>query len=277
MLLIELSGETNTIMRYRPARDWDYLPPHICKYCGRRFYNDVTRYLFHKRQHEKWVRPYWYGYNSKSGQDHFTDDRPRCFREGDTQSGHDSLNAGSVRMSTCKVLLRDIRLDKTNELIRNILDVNGDVNAGAHTKEKPYPCKYCDKRLAAASNRTIHERIHTKVKPYQCKYCKKSFTSVSNKSRHERIHTKEKPYKCKYCSKSFSRLDHRTTHERIHTKEKPFHCKYCNKSFSDSSAKTSHERIHTKEKPYQCKYCNKTFSQIGNRAAHERIHKSYQR
>ena len=65
--------------------------------------------------------------------------------------------------------------------------------------EKPYSCKYCDKKFTHSSNAKIHERIHTGEKPYSCKYCDKKFTDSGNAKKHERIHTDDKPYECIIC------------------------------------------------------------------------------
>ena len=258
-----------SVVRPRPPRDWNYLPPHVCKYCGQRFYNDVVRYLFHKRQHEKWIRPYWYKY--KSAQNRFTKyikskrpqtDFPPHFSSERTKHGNDSVVMDGVQVFSTywpKVLL-----DKTKYLNSNThQDESGNkiCPSSVMTRqtrhemkyEKPYQCKYCNKSFSWPYDKTRHERIHTKEKPYQCKNCNKSFSQLGHKTTHERIHTKEKPYQCKYCNKCFSIAGNKNNHERIHTKEKPYQCKYCNKSFSDSSHKTQHERIHTKEKSYQCK------------------------
>ena len=41
----------------------------------------------------------------------------------------------------------------------------------SHTKEKPYKCKFCDKRFRGGTDKARHERSHTGEKPYKCSYC----------------------------------------------------------------------------------------------------------
>ena len=105
-----------------------YLPPHICKYCGR-FYHDVTRYLFHKRQHEKWIRPYWYDFKiaqvAKSKSERYFSRVRKALR-------NDSAIIECVQMNTCKVLLHGVGLDITNDLISNSQNLN---SVPIHTKE----------------------------------------------------------------------------------------------------------------------------------------------
>ena len=191
-------------MKQRPKREWAYMTPHICKYCQRRFYNNLRRYRFHIKQHEKWIRPYWYS------RQRITDDAIKISRHGETLTGINNLKA-------CPVSPSDTSLPVSSA--KNI-------PKKLHTtNNKPHQCKYGNKSFTHSSSKTIHERIHTKEKPYQCNYCNKSFTRANHKTRHERAHTTEKPYQCKYCNKSFTRSYGKTRHERVHTKEKPHQCK----------------------------------------------------
>ena len=62
-----------------------------------------------------------------------------------------------------------------------------------HTGEKPYACKYCDKKFNRNSNIKEHERTHTGEKPYACRYCDKMFNRSGSVKKHERTHRGEKP------------------------------------------------------------------------------------
>ena len=157
----------STIMKRRPAREWDYLPPHICKYCGQRFYNDVTRYLFHKRHHEKWIRPFWFDWKSAQAPK-YSNKLNTAFlisRGRKVQFGNDSsVIIDCVQMKTCTVLLRDIGLDKTYDFISNS-------SVDIHNKDTFYQYHYWDKNCIQFDDKTIvlhikgfiQTRSHTNV------------------------------------------------------------------------------------------------------------------
>ena len=44
----------------RPKRQWDLLLDPVCKYCKRRFIENIPRYKSHLRNHELSIKPYWY-------------------------------------------------------------------------------------------------------------------------------------------------------------------------------------------------------------------------
>ena len=96
-----------------------------------------------------------------------------------------------------------------------------------------------------SSHSTVTFSLCTGEKPYGCKYCEKRFTQKTGLNQHERIHTGEIPYVCKYCSKRFRNKSSVTFHERkYHTGEKPYECKTCNMSFIQSDRLKNHLKQH---------------------------------
>lgn len=74
-------------------------------------------------------------------------------------------------------------------------------------------------------------RLHTGEKPYKCKYCERKFVQVANLRRHLRVHTGERPYACDMCTSRFSDSNQLKAHMLIHNNEKPFECESCQMRF----------------------------------------------
>ena len=55
-------------------------------------------------------------------------------------------------------------------------------------------------------------------RPYKCRYCEKRWQSPSSCRRHETIHTNERPYKCSYsnCNKAFGQSELLNNHLNNH-------------------------------------------------------------
>ena len=77
-------------------------------------------------------------------------------------------------------------------------------------------------------------REHTKEKSYPCSYCEKAFTYTNKVKSNTMIHTGNKPYQCQYCEKAFS---HKRiiTYKRTLTSEDPYHCSPYNKVFAQGN------------------------------------------
>ena len=126
--------------------------------------------------------------------------------------------------------------------------------------EKHYLCVVCDKKLVSSSKLTSHMRIHTKERPFPCQFCDKRFRQKGDLLRHNSaIHLKEKPFSCDVCEEVFAHKCNLMQHVKtVHLKEKPFFCELCGKRFGSKGTLTKHKNVH--QKVFECEQCRGTFS-----------------
>lgn len=89
-------------------------------------------------------------------------------------------------------------------------------------------------------------RTHNGQKPYGCKYCERKFSDFGSRIKHERCHTGERPYVCTQCNKSFAYSHVLTSHMLTHTGERRFSCDECGKRFTKSHHLKAHKNTHSR-------------------------------
>ncbi|RZC41753.1 hypothetical protein BDFB_006010 [Asbolus verrucosus] len=84
-----------------------------------------------------------------------------------------------------------------------------------HTKDRPYMCRYCDKRFSSCGEVRCHEMLHTGDTPHQCVYCGKGYTKSFSLQCHYLSHSG--PHECHVCPKTFIDMKFLRTHlKRVH-------------------------------------------------------------
>ncbi|KAF7657081.1 hypothetical protein LDENG_00031760 [Lucifuga dentata] len=63
-------------------------------------------------------------------------------------------------------------------------------------------------------NLRSHMRIHTLDKPFVCRFCNRRFSQSSTLRNHVRLHTGERPYKCHVCQSAYSQLAGLRAHQK---------------------------------------------------------------
>ncbi|XP_053690668.1 zinc finger protein 883-like isoform X2 [Sabethes cyaneus] len=93
-----------------------------------------------------------------------------------------------------------------------------------HSNVRWFECTLCPKSFTSKTVFQSHQLTHTKERPYQCRFCNKRYLKTSDpafirdreRRLHERIHTRAKLYSCDDCCEGFNKFadfkQHRLQH-----------------------------------------------------------------
>merc|ERR1719234_1530529 len=72
-------------------------------------------------------------------------------------------------------------------------------------------CCHCKKRFGSQNKLSTHHRSHTKQRPFACRFCEKRFTELSSLRKHTLTHGPPH-HQCHRCEKAFVRKDYLKKH-----------------------------------------------------------------
>lgn len=114
-----------------------------------------------------------------------------------------------------------------------------------HEFKEKLPCPTCGKFFVSQNNLKVHMKTHLPEyqRPFKCRFCERRFNTTRVCTEHERLHTGEKPYKCKTCGKAYARSETLKDHQREHTGE-GYTCSVCSRTFTDRGNFRHHMKQH---------------------------------
>ena len=173
----------------------------------------------------------------------------------------------------------------------------------AHSGEKPFSCKLCEKSFATKytlKSHTLNVHFKTKTKPtykktrvavfvpseleengtsdmmqqnvLTCDKCGQSFNWHSSLISHKINHHGLRPYQCDVCGKTFPRKSVLRLHIFSHSNYKPHTCDDCGKLCSTRSSLNWHKKTHSHDLPYPCEICGKCFKLKSYANNHMKLH-----